>query len=203
MRVSTVRPVVILLAFSLLLSVASLSTMAQGTPEAATPAPPTARGDLPEEFCTEDEIGLGIGGIIERPEGGALVKPFATSGRDLYLLELTLPKDTCLGYGSHYLHDGAITWMVQSGEIEFATQPIAGLPEATVTAYDATGEAITVSATPTALGPGDWVTLDRAAEYSYRHVGDEPAVVIMAVNEIDPYGGVDRGCRGGCPGRKG
>ncbi len=196
MRVSAVRPVVILLAFSILVSVTSPITVAQDAQ--APEATPTLRADLPEEFCTAEEIDQGNRDITERPEGGALVKPAAIAGRDLYLLEVTLPPGTCVGYGSHYLHDGAMSWLVQSGEIEFATQPVAGMPVATVTGIGANGLGIAVSETPTTLASGDWVTIDRAAEYSYRNAGSEPAVVLMAVNEWDPFGNLMRSCKGGC-----
>jgi hypothetical protein len=196
MRVSAVRPVIVMMMLSALLNITVPITVAQETP--VVEATPTLRAELPEEFCTEDEIDQGNRDIVERPEGGALVKPAITTGRDLYLLELTLPPGTCVGYGSHYLHDGAMSWLVQSGEIEFATQPVAGMPAATATGVGANGVDIVVSESPTTLASGDWVTIDRAAEYSYRNAGPEPAVVLMAVNEWDPFGNLMRSCKGGC-----
>jgi hypothetical protein len=192
----TRHPLAILVVLVMLMRITSLGSVAQETPvEEATP---TSRANLPAEFCTAAQIATGDAEIVESPLSGAEVDPWATPGRQLYLLVLTLPPDSCVGYSSHYLHDGAIVWLVQEGQIEFATQPIAGLPPAIVGASDENGTPIAISGPSITLGAGDWVKLDRAAEYSYRNAGTEPAVVLMAVNEVDPFGGYARSCKGGC-----
>jgi hypothetical protein len=201
MRVFAVRPVFVLLALVALWQLSSPRVLADETP--ATPvaeATPTNRSNLPPEICSAAEIAAGDTQLVEQPlmGSGANVQPADTPGRDLYLVILTLPPGSCVGYGSHYLHDGAIVWFVQEGEIEFATHPIGGLPPATVTAFDENLNPITISGTSVLLGPGDWVTLDRAADYTYRNAGTEPAVVLMTVNEVDPFLGFARSCKGGC-----
>lgn len=197
MRVRAVRLIVVLLGLCTLLGATSLTAMADATPVPVEATPPP-RGDLPEEFCTAEEIEDGFAFIVERPAGGALIKPAATPGRDLYVVEIVLPSGSCVSFDSHYLHNGAIVWFVQSGTIEFAAQPVSGLPEPIVTAGDANGVGITVSPMPLTLEAGQWVGLDRAGEYSYRNAGSDEAVVIMAASEEDPFGGLARSCKGGC-----
>jgi hypothetical protein len=192
MRVATHRRQAIIISLIVAWSVVAPRAWAQELPPEATP---TMRGNLPAETCSAAEIAAGDADIVERPVNGALVEPAATPGRSLYLLELTLPPNTCVGYSSHYLHDGAIVWFVQEGEIEFSTQPIAGTPPALVTAMDHNQMPIATSSMPITLGSGDWVALDRAAEYTYRNAGAEPAIVLMAANEDDPFA---RSCKGGC-----
>jgi hypothetical protein len=192
MRVVVFRPVLVLVALVMVLSTGPLDSWAQELPPDATP---TMRGNLPTETCTAAEITKGDNEIVEQPANGAQVEPAATPGRSLYLLVITMPPGSCVGYASHYLHDGAISWFVQAGEIEFSTQPIAGMPPAIVTAMDQDLNQIVVSSMPITLGAGDWVALNRAAEYTYRNAGPDPAVVLMAVDEDDPFA---RSCKGGC-----
>jgi hypothetical protein len=196
MHVPAIRPIMALIVCSMLLGATALGARADDPP--MVDGTPTFRGNLPTEFCTPEEIELGNTGITESPMNGALVKPADTPGRDLFLLVITMPPGSCVGYGSHYLHNGAVVWYVQEGSIEFATQPVSGLPAATVAGWDATQMPIAISDTPASLEAGAWISIDRAAEYSYRNAGPDPAVVLMAANEVDPFAGLAFSCKGGC-----
>jgi hypothetical protein len=199
MRVVSVRLVIAFIALITLLQGTAIGTPAQATPEPEAEVEQSFRSNLPADFCTSDEIAEGDNEIVEDPLNGAEVEPAATPGRYLYFVRITLPPGSCVGYGSHYLHDGAIVWFVQEGAIEFAGQRIGGQPEPLITAMRADGTLISISGSPTVLAAGDWVAFDRAAEYSYRNAGTEDAVVMMAVNEVDPFGeSVMRSCKGGC-----
>jgi hypothetical protein len=146
-------------------------------------ASPTQQAPLPkQEICTPEEIAAAEFGVTESPLGAALVSPAAHPDEDLYVVKITLQKDACVSYADHYLHEGAIIWLVDSGEIEFDFQPIVGWPAPELAFQTSNGDLEKV--TPLMhLQAGDWVSTDRAVNYSYRNIGEEDAVVIMTVLE--------------------
>lgn len=146
-------------------------------------ASPPSQAQLPKnEICTPAEIADAKDGVSESPMGAALVSPAAHPEDDLYIVKVILRKGTCVSYADHYLHDGAAIWLVDSGEIEFDFQPIADWPAPRLALQRGNGDQENV--TPLMhLETGDWVSADRAVNYSYRNIGDGEAVVIMSVLE--------------------
>lgn len=165
----------------------------------------------PAEFCDSEAIDAGSLDTIEAPFGGAAVRPASASNQDLYFLSVTLPEGACIGYGSHYVHDGAIVWFVQQGSVSFKTRSIVGMPAAEVTAWDANGFPIPLTTEAMELEAGGWISVDRAVNYSYRNAGEGDAVIMMAVLEqrpaeaaLEPEPGdvILAGCKGLCRGRR-
>jgi hypothetical protein len=125
---------------------------------------------------------------------------------DLYVVKVTLPPDTCVGFSGHYLHDGAAIWLVDEGTVEFDFQPIVGWPSPDLLLERSSGiqEPITAQMR---LEVGDWVSADRAVNYSYRNTGDIDAVIIMTVlenrwivteNNVEAVTMFAAGCKGVC-----
>jgi hypothetical protein len=178
--------------------------------QAATPMSP--RNDFPPEFCTPTEIADGDMNIGESPEGGALVSPASAPDMDLYVVKVTLPPGTCVSYAGHYLHDGAAIWLIESGRVEFEIRPIVGWPAPDLMLQRKSGSQETVTARMV-LEEGDWVSADRAVNYSYRYMDDEDgedddnAVITMTVlenrwivteNQFEPITLFAAGCKGVC-----
>jgi hypothetical protein len=171
----------------------------------ATPAAQEA--SFPTEFCTEAEILEGEFSIEESPFGAALVIPASAPDMHLYVLKVTLPPDSCVGFTGHYLHDGAVVWLVDEGTVEFDFQPIVGLSVPELSLHRATGAPEAVTSTMM-LSVGDWVTADRAVNYSYRNTDDkDEAVIIMTVlenrlvvgeGEVTPPGMIAMRCKSVC-----
>ncbi len=166
---------------------------------------------LPPPFCTDEEQMAGEFGVGEMPVGGALTRPAAAPNQDLYLLRVTLPERACVGYDGHYLHDGAMIWFVQQGTIAFKTRSIVGLPAADVVAGHGDGSPIALTGGAVDLAEGDWISIDRAANYTYRNTGQGDAIIMMsvlesrpAVTELEPEDGVMflSGCKGLCRGKR-
>jgi hypothetical protein len=146
-------------------------------------ASPTSQAHLPKkEICTPAEIAGAEDGVSESLVGAALVSPAAHPEDDLYIVKVILQKGTCVSFADHYLHDGAAIWLVDSGEIEFDFQPIAGWSAPRLALQRGNGDQENV-APLMHLEAGDWVSADRAVNYSYRNIGDGEAVVIMSVLE--------------------
>lgn len=193
-RLATLPLVFLLLLSSLVAAIPANVAAQEGTPVvpvADTVFPPVNVRDvgdwlLPQPFCTPQEIADGADFALEAPTGGALVRPASAPNQDLYLLEVTLPPNACIGYQGHYLHDGAIVWFVQDGTISFKAEVVVGLPAAEVDARRANGDIIDVRTMPVELEPGDWISVDRAANYTYRNTGSEDARILMAVLEARP-----------------
>ncbi|MCA9876362.1 MAG: hypothetical protein KC442_01225 [Thermomicrobiales bacterium] len=200
MRRPNFRAILALCAFVACLGFAPAVTHAQtGTPIPASP-------DHPAEFCSPDEINAAIAGITESPQQDVLVSPASAPGMDLYLVKVTLEPGTCVSYASHFLHDGAAIWLVESGTIEFDFQLIVGRPVPDLALQRADGSQKPVTELMQ-LEAGDWVAADRAVHYSYRNSGAEPAVVIMTVlenrwvytgAEFSPIKSLTEDCRGSC-----
>lgn len=192
MRLFATLPLVLLFVVSSFLAAIPATVVAQEAtpvvPVAESVFPPVNVGDigewlLPTSFCGEGNAST----TQEAPFGGALVRPSSAPNQDLYFLEVTLPAGACVGYGDHYLHDGAIVWFVQKGTITFKTQLVVGLPAADVEARSADGSAILVEAgREVDIPAGGWISVDRAANYSYRNDGTEDAIILMAVLETRP-----------------
>jgi hypothetical protein len=94
--------------------------------------------------------------------------------------------------------------IVQQGKVEFAWEPAAALPEPTpagtpsVQLGDSSamiGAVLPGSDNKQTLYPGDWITLDRRVQFSYRNVGGDSAIIVKAVWARN-LGGT--GCGGGC-----
>jgi hypothetical protein len=142
---------------------------------------------------------------FESPVDGALVRPAGAPDQDLYLLEVTLPQDTCLAFDGHRRHDGAIVWYVQEGTITIDIAPVTGLPAPDISLGRGDG-GIEQFLDSAILEEGDWISVDRMADYSYRNTGDSDATVLMTVLEHRQVydGGLNSaaqaagGCRGLC-----
>lgn len=172
---------------------------ASGTPV------PSATG-LPDDFCTPEEIDAGLTGISEYPAYDVLVSPASAPGMDLYMVKVMLEPGTCVSYADHFLHDGAVVWLVESGQVEFDFQLIPGRPVPDLSLWRGNGDQESVSAFMQ-LKADDWVSADRAVHYSYRNSGQEPAVIMMTVlenrwvytgAEFSPIGSGLFDCRGIC-----
>ena len=142
---------------------------------------------------------------VESPEDGGLVRPAGAPDQDLYLLEVTLPQDTCLAFDGHHRHDGAIVWYVQEGTITINIAPVTGMPAPDIALHRGDGD-IEQFLGSAVLEDGDWVSVDRMADYSYRNTGDSDATVLMTVlehrqaHEGGPNSAAQAagGCRGLC-----
>jgi hypothetical protein len=182
-----------LVAITVLASFAATGSPPFATAQEGTPVAPVA-----EEFCTDDELDAGSDTIVSAPiEDYGVVLPADAPDHQLYLTVFTLPPDTCLIDRWNF---GANVFQILSGTVDMAIAP--GLtPEAPVieagtsdgTPLDAT------SGTPLALAAGDWVTIDREADFALRNRGDADAVVVVATFEALPIPA--NGCGGGCRGR--
>lgn len=178
MRRNWYSSVLVLCAFLFGVALVPGASWAQEVTPAATPTP------LPE-FCTEEQIAAGDSSIDEWPRGGAVVNPTSSPGMDLYVVEVILPTASCVSFTGHYLHDGAVIWLVKSGQVQFAFQPIDGWPAPDVMWEMQSPDPGATDWTAT-LNAGDWVSADRAVDYSYLAVSggeDGNAVVIMTVLE--------------------
>lgn len=137
-----------------------------------------AAAPLPESTCGKAAPISRADTSIEAPLDGAETRPASLTDTDLYLLQVSLPAASCVAFDGHARHDGAIVWYVVSGSITMDIRPIADRPAPVITmgrgSLDATGSA--------ELGAGDWIGVDRLADYSYR-TGSEPAVLMMTVLE--------------------
>jgi mannose-6-phosphate isomerase-like protein (cupin superfamily) len=174
--------------------------------QSATPVPALSSFGYPAEFCPPEEIDKALTGIGEWPVDSALVSPASAPGMDLYVVKVTLEPGTCVSYAGHFLHDGATIWLVESGKVEFDFQLILGRPVPDLALWRGSGEQEPVAAFMK-LEPDDWVTADRAVHYSYRNMGQEPAVLIMTVlenrwvytgTEFSPIGAGAQECRAAC-----
>jgi mannose-6-phosphate isomerase-like protein (cupin superfamily) len=202
MRRTTSR--VVLLLCTIVFSLGLVPTLSSA--QSATPVPVLSGFGHPPEFCSPAEIDAALNGIGEWPLDSALVSPASAPGMDLYVVKVTLEPKTCVSYAGHFLHDGAAIWLVESGQVEFDFQIIPGRPVPDLSLGHSNGDQEPVSAFMP-LVPGDWVTADRAVHYSYRNMGQEPAVIIMTVlenrwvytgTEFSPIGASARDCRGVC-----
>ncbi|MFT4036676.1 MAG: hypothetical protein QM692_00745 [Thermomicrobiales bacterium] len=171
----------------------------------AQQATPVAGGDWPPppSSCSGGQLLDPNDLRVEAPKGGALVRPASAPNQDLYLLEVTLKSGDCVGYDAHLRHDGAIVWFVQSGQIALSIMPIQGRPAPDIAAGRRDGSALRVTSRMV-LEAGDWVSIDRMADYQYRNTGTGQAVVMMTVlEERQPWQG-DLGATamaaGGCKG---
>ncbi|MDQ2655031.1 MAG: cupin domain-containing protein [Chloroflexota bacterium] len=202
MRRTTSR--VVLLFCMIVFSLGLVPTLSSA--QSATPVPVLSGLGYPPEFCSPAEIDAALNGVAEWPVGGALVSPASAPGMDLYVVKVTLEPGTCVSYAGHFLHDGAAIWLVESGKVEFDFQLILGRPVPDLALGDSNGDSEPVAAFMQ-LEPGDWVTADRAVHYSYRNMGQEPAVIIMTVlenrwvysgAEFSPISSGARDCNGAC-----
>ncbi|MFN8661275.1 MAG: hypothetical protein U0075_05250 [Thermomicrobiales bacterium] len=148
--------------------------------QAATPTAP--QNDFPPEFCTPEQIANGEMNIKESPEVDALVSPAASPNMDLYVVTITMPANSCVSFTGHNLHDGAVIWLVESGEITFAYEPIPNwpLPDVRFQLKDGTTE---TGSKRMDLLEGGWVSADRAIHYSYLNASGDEAIITMAVVE--------------------
>jgi mannose-6-phosphate isomerase-like protein (cupin superfamily) len=201
MRRTSNRVVLLLCTVVFILGLVPARSYAQTATPSATPTP------YPPEFCPSEEINEAQDRITEWPAADALVSPASAPGMDLYVVKVTLQPGTCVSHAGHALHDGAAIWLVESGQIEFDFQLLRGQPVPDLTLQRASGDRGPATEFMQ-LNPGDWVSADRAVHYSYRNMGQEPAVIIMTVLEnrwvytgtefspILPAGGID--CLGSC-----
>lgn len=174
--------------------------------QSATPVPALSGLGYPPEFCPPAEIDSALNGVGEWPSDSALVSPASAPGMDLYVVKVTLEPGTCVSYAGHFLHDGAAIWLVESGQVEFDFQLILDRPVPDLSLWRGSGEQEPIAAFMQ-LEPGDWVTADRAVHYSYRNMGQEPAVIVMTVlenrwvytgTEFSPIGSGAMECRAAC-----
>ena len=152
-------------------SVAQLASPSAGTPGPGSPST--------QELChTDDVIDTGTEIVAEPPGWGAgVVEPADAPGRDLWVAEITIPKETCRDF---HAWDGALVLFVQSGSIEYR---VSSTPFLTVMMGHQDDAATFTTVPPDTLVPlnsGDWVTQDRAASFAYRNPGPDSAVVLMA-----------------------
>lgn len=177
----------------------------------ANSATPTAVESLyPPEFCTPEEIAAMTSddpaSPLEYPPVDALVSPASVPDSDLYVVKVTVPPQACVAFAGHFLHDGAIVWLVDSGNITFDFQLIRDrpVPDLVFQPHDEVRQPVT---SMLQLEAGDWVSTDRAVHYSYRNTGATPAVVIMTVlekrwiytgDEFDPILMAGTDCKGVC-----
>ncbi len=177
----------------------------------ASSATPTAVESLnPPEFCTPEEIAAMTSddpeAPLEFPPVEALVSPASVPDSDLYVVKVTLPPHACVAFAGHFLHDGAIVWLVDSGDVTFDFQLIRNRPVPDL-AYQPLDEARQPVRPLLQLEAGDWVSTDRAVHYSYLNTGETPAVIIMTVlekrwiytgDEVDPILMAAIECKGVC-----
>lgn len=170
------------------------------TPVAGSPQAGPQPGS---QICDQEEImrGLGLiedgtGKITEDPpDDNGIVAPAHDPSRRLYVVEITLPPETCEPF---HVKLGGVVLFVQEGTIEYAAYSAQTEATPVVEARKPGEEVQTVALNPVevvALGPGGWVTQDRDVWFSYRNPGPGNAVVAMAAD----VGSGDIGdCGGGC-----
>lgn len=202
MRRSINRVILVLCTVFCSISLGTTLSVAQ----AATPVPTLSGFGYPPEFCSPAEIEAALTEIGESPVDGALVSPASAPDMDLYVVKVTLQPGACVSYAGHFMHDGAAIWLVESGNIEFDFQLILGKPVPDLGLWRGSGEPEPVAAFMQ-LKSGHWVTADRAVHYSYRNMGQEPAVIVMTVlenrwvytgAEFSPIGSGMFECRAAC-----
>jgi hypothetical protein len=164
----------------------------------------------PPEFCTPAEIAAMHSddpeSPLESPSVDALVSPASVPGMDLYVVKVTVPPHACVAFTGHFLHDGAVVWLVDSGKVTFDFQLIKNRPVPDLVYQPREGARQPVSPM-LQLDAGDWVSTDRAVHYSYLNTEATPAVIIMTVlekrwiytgSEIDPILMAATECKGVC-----
>jgi hypothetical protein len=169
-------------------SVAQTATPTEGTPQAGPG--PTA------ELCEKAEIEKGdtTGIVVEPPgdvrggEAGVVPLPTTDANDYLWVVEITMMPQSCWSF---HAQEGPVVLFVHSGSIEYAVHS-GTVPPATVTMghQDVKTTFTTVPLdTLVPLHSGDWVTLDRAAWFTYRNLGPGSAVVSMAAYVTLPGAG--------------
>jgi hypothetical protein len=132
------------------------------------------------EMCSPEEIAKGEAEIKELPPDSAgIVSPAFAPDMSLYVVVVTLPPETCVGYHSH---QGAISLVVYKGSIDYAFKRLAPGASVKVRAADAGKNVIGIEpGTSVALEKGSWVTQDQQVDYTYRNPSEsEDAVVVLA-----------------------
>ncbi len=177
----------------------------------ANSATPTAVASLyPPEFCTPAEIEAMHSDDpelpLESPAVDALVSPASVPDMDLYVVKITVPPHACVAFTGHFLHDGAVVWLVESGTLTFDFQLIRNrpVPDLVFQPHDGARQPVTPLLQ---LEEGDWVSTDRAVHYSYLNTEGTPAVITMTVlekrwiytgEEYDPILMAATECKGVC-----
>jgi hypothetical protein len=179
---------------------------------ASTPVAETFQaGPRPNrEICDQEEIDLGLGTPAngaekiteDPPDENGIAYPAYAPGRSLYVVEVTLPAETCVGWHAKL---GAVVLFVQEGVIRYAAYsalteatPVveARAPGGAVQTVDLDGDPeVEGDFAVIELGEGGWVTQDRDVWFTYHNPGPDVAVVALAVDE-GPDGIGD--CGGGC-----
>jgi hypothetical protein len=164
------------------------------SPSAGTPGPGSS-STQEQELCAEGDVIYTGTEIVEEPPGleAGVVVPEDASDRFLWVVEVTIPPQTCRDFHSH---DGALVLFVQSGSIEYR---VSSTPSATVMMghqdHETTFTPVPVD-TLVPLHSGDWVTQDREASFAYRNPGRDSAVVLVAAFVVPPEEGAGSGGKG-------
>ncbi len=171
------QPALTIALLALLLGVSPAQLAAQDATPPATVS--NASATTSDEMCSAVEIAFGEQVVVEAPhDTSGVVQPAADPTMELWVVVVTLPPGSCVGYHSHA---GAVVLFVQQGTIEYAYRPLTGEPDLGVAAGDRQGVRIPLSlGTPVLLTPGAWVTQDREVEYTYRNAGEGDAVVALS-----------------------
>jgi hypothetical protein len=182
-------------ALAALMNVAPIQSVALlASPSAGTPAP----GSPPtEELCPDTDVfHTGTEIVVEPPEEAGVVIPADASDHVLWLVEITIPPQTCREFQVPPPQKGAVVLFVHSGSIEYGVSS-ATTPPATVMMghQDAAPQSVPLD-TLVPLNSGDWVTQDRAAWFTYRNPGPGSAVVSMAAFVVPDEGPEGSGGKG-------